>query len=124
MSGVDSATDFLVIFNIFIGGILLYYAIVGKGRLFEGEYPKEMMEAHVKLLRKFCWYVSIPFLVLSFLEYAEGFGSIWSTLCVVYGLSAVVIYIIIFQRRFGRYLRPQKNGSGETAISKKNKKDR
>lgn len=117
---VESATNFMVLFNIFVGGYLLYYAIQGKGRLYEGgEYPKEMMEEHVKLLRKFCWWVSIPLLVLSLLEYSQGFGSIWSTISVAYVLSAVVLYVIVFYRRFGKYLHPEKNNASRTPARKK-----
>lgn len=121
---VDSAMDFMVVFNIFVGAYLLYYAIVGKGRLYEGDYPKEMMEEHQKLLRKFCWLVGAPMLGLSVLEYMYGFGSIWSTISIVYVLGAVVIYFIIFTKKFRKYLYPEKtskgkNTSGKTAGKKK-----
>lgn len=121
MGGVDQAMDFMVIFNIFIGGYLLYYAILGKGKLYEGDYPAAMQEEHVKLLRKFCWFVGIPMLVLSILEYVYGFGSIWSTISVVYVLSAVVIYFIIFYHRFKQYLHPEKAKAQQKKVAKKKK---
>lgn len=119
---VDSAMNFMVIFNIFIGVFLLYYAITGKGKLYEGDYPKEMMEEHVKLLRKFCWLVGAPMLGLSILEYIYGFGSIWSTISFIYVMGGIVIYFIIFTKRFKKYLHPEKVGAKDQKMVKSAKK--
>lgn len=115
-SMVDSSMTFMVIFDIFIAVYLLYYAIKGEGKLYEtGDYPKEMREEHAKILRKFCWIVGIPMLVLSILEYIYSYNSIWGIILIAYVLTCVVVYFIIFQVRFRKYLRPEKN----TGVKKK-----
>lgn len=116
--------NFMVVFDIFIGGYLLYYAIMGRGKLYEGDYPKEMMEPHRKMLRKFCWIVGVPMLILSILEYTYGYQSIWATISIVYVLGAVVIYFIIFTMKFRKYLYPEKakaqgKGKGRKSAKKK-----
>lgn len=106
---VDSAMNFMVIFDLFIAVYLLYYAIKGTGKLYEGgEYPKAMREEHNKMLRKFCWIVSVPMLVMSVLEYMYSYTSIWGTLIIVYALVCVTVYVILFQVRFRKYLKPEK----------------
>lgn len=99
----------MVVFDVFIAVYLLYYAIKGSGKLYEGgDYPKEMREEHCRMLRKFCWIVSVPMLVLSVLEYIYSYMSIWGIILIVYVLVCLTVYFILFQKRFRKYLRPEK----------------
>lgn len=120
---IDSTMSFMVIFDVFIAVYLLYYAIRGEGKLYEGgEFPEAMREEHKKLLRKFCWIVSVPMLVLSVLEYIFSYTSIWATILIIYVLVCIVIYFIVFQKRFKKYLHPEKvkeKGAKGTAVKKK-----
>lgn len=122
-SVIDSTMNFMVIFDVFIAVYLLYYAIRGEGKLFEGgDFPEAMREEHTKLLRKFCWIVSVPMLVLSVLEYIYSYTSIWATILIIYVLVCIVVYFILFQTRFKKYLHPEKaNKSSKAAVSKKKK---
>ncbi len=97
--------DFMLMFNIFIAGYLLYYAIKGTGKVYENDYPPAMKEAHSKFMRKFCWIVGAGMLVFTILEFIQGFGSIWTTISIVYVLGGVVIYFIVFRVRFKQFLK-------------------
>ncbi len=112
MGGMDGAFNFMMLFDIFIAVYLLYYAIKGSGKAYENDFPAEMQEAHRKMLRLFCWIAGAPLLVLSILEYTSGQGitSIWSVISIVYILSCVVVYFVLFRVRFKEYLKnPRKN---------------
>lgn len=109
---MGDAFNFMMYFDIFIAGYLLYYAIKGSGKAYENDYPAEMQEEHRKMMRIFCWATGAPLLVLSILELTAGNGvtSIYSIISVVYILGCVVAYFIIFRVKFKHYLRnPRKN---------------
>ena len=109
---MDGAFNFMMLFDIFIAVYLLYYAINGSGKAYENDYPAEMQEEHCKMLRRFCWIAGVPLLVLSILEYtsSEGITSIWSIISIVYILTCVVVYFVMFRVKFKEYLRnPRKN---------------
>ncbi|MBD5560451.1 MAG: hypothetical protein HDQ87_08890 [Clostridia bacterium] len=110
-SVVDSSMNMMVIFDVFIAVYLLYYAIKGDGKLYENDFPKAMQEEHRSLLRKFCWITGVPMLVLSVLEYMYSYRSMWSYIVIGYGLTCVVVYVIVFRVRFGRYLKPEKSAA-------------
>lgn len=118
---MNEAMSFMGIFNVFIAVYLLYYGIKGTGKIYEGDYPKEMRESHNKMLRKFCLIVGIPMLGLSILEYMYGFQSIWGTLNICYVLGAVIVYLIIFYSRYRKYLQPNKAAVSTKKNSKKKK---
>ena len=105
---IESTMNFMIIFNIFIAVYLLYYAIKGSGKVYENDYPKEMKESHNKLLRKFCWITGVGLLIFSVLEYIYSFGSVWTIVSIVYILGAVVIYFVLFQVRYRKYLKDPK----------------
>ncbi len=100
--------DMMVIFNIFIAGYLLFYAFKGTGRIYENDYPEEIKESHKQFLRKFCFIVGGGLLLISVLEYTQSFGSVWTIVSMVFILSAVVIYLVVFQKRYRPYLKEQK----------------
>ncbi|MEG0257020.1 MAG: hypothetical protein RR632_01825, partial [Christensenella sp.] len=109
---MQGAFNFMILFDIFIAIYLLYYAIKGSGKAYENDYPEEMQAEHRKLLRLFCWITSVPLLVLSVLEYTspDKAMSVWSIISIVYILSCVVAYFIVFRVKFKTYLKdPRKN---------------
>ena len=104
--------DFMLYFNLFIAVYVLYYAIRGQGKIYENDYPKAIKEDHAKLLRKFCWIVGLGMLPLTILELvynANGQASIFSIINIGFVMAAIVIYLIIFRVRFGKYVYPKKN---------------
>lgn len=105
---MDSSMNFMMIFNIFIGIYLLYYAIKGTGKVYENDYPQEMKEEHSKILRKFCWVAGAGLLVLSILEYIFGMNSPWSIVSIVYVLGCIAGYFILFRVKFKDYLQKSK----------------
>lgn len=117
-SFVDSSMNMMMIFDVFIAVYLLYYAIRGEGRFYENDFPKAMQEDYHKLQRRFCWITGVPMLVLSVLEYMFSYRSVWSYVVIGYGLTCVIVYVIIFRVRFGKYLNPEK---GQTPAKSKRK---
>ncbi len=103
-----SSMNFMMLFNIFIAIYLLYYAIKGSGKAYENDYPKEMKESHAKMLRKFCWITGVGLLILSILEYQQGFNSVWSIISIVFVLSCVVIYVVLLRVRYKEYFSKSK----------------
>lgn len=95
--------------NQFMAGIMavaglmaLYYAITGKGKVYENDYPKAMKEGANKFMRNFLWIIGPVALVsggLELLGYAWGF---WIGFAL---LPAIVVYYILFRRKFKEYLK-------------------
>ncbi len=100
----SSSMNFMMIFNIFIAVYLLYYAFKGTGKVYENDYPKAMKESHAKLLRKFCWITGVGLLVLSILEYIQGFNSVWTIVSIVFVLACIVVYFVLFRVRYKEFL--------------------
>lgn len=85
-----------------VGVMCFFYAITGQGKVYQNNYPKEMKEEANKLLRKFFWITGPMALVSGVLEligYAWGF---YIGLAIV---PLIVVYVVIFRRRFGEYLK-------------------
>lgn len=104
--------DFILYFNLFIAVYVLYYAIRGEGKIYENDYPKAMKEDHAKFLRKFCWIIGLGMLPLTILELAfQGSAevSILSWINIGYVFACIVVYLILFRIRFGKYVYPKKN---------------
>lgn len=116
----SEAMGFMIIFNIFIGVYLLYYAIRGTGKLYENEYPEKMQAAHRSLLRKFCWITGAGMLVLSILEYMNQGVMVFAIVSIVFVLGCVVVYYVLFRTRFGEYIYTKK----ENKPAKKDKNDK
>jgi hypothetical protein len=84
------------------GGMAIFYAITGQGKVYENDYPKAMKEEANQYLRKFLWIIGPIALasgVLEFIGYDWGF---WIGFII---LPAIVVYYIIFRRRFKQYLK-------------------
>jgi di/tricarboxylate transporter len=98
---------------LFAAVYVLYYAIRGKGKIYENDYPKAIQEEHSKFLRKFCWVIGLGILPLTILEFIFEHSSFypfieWTNIGFV--MICVVVYLIIFRKRFGKYIYPQKPG--------------
>ncbi|NLT97931.1 MAG: hypothetical protein GXW96_07270 [Christensenellaceae bacterium] len=118
----SSLNGFMSLFMVFIGVMALYSAITGKGPVFNNDYPKAMKEDANKMLRKFCWYVGPVTLITGALDYfwprivgeevIESGGFILSQLpyiaSMVLVIPAVVIYVVLFRKRFKQYLKKKK----------------
>ena len=89
-------------FMIIIGVFIMYSAITGKGPAYKNDYPEAMQEAHTKMLRTFCWIVGPIVLATGILDYMGYTIVFWITTGVI--LAAVVVYIILFRRKFKEYL--------------------
>ena len=61
-------------------------------------------------------------LVLSVLEYINSYSSIWATILIVYVLACIVVYFILFQKKFRKYLHPEKANKGSKAVMSRKKK--
>lgn len=86
-----------------VGGVMcFYYAITGKGKVFENDYPKAMKEGANILLRKFFWIIGPIALVSGVLELI---GYAWGFYIGLVILPLIVVYYIIFRRRFREYLK-------------------
>lgn len=99
--------DFMLWFNIFIGVLLVYYAIKGSGKVYDNDYPEAMKEDAAILLRKFCWIAGVPMLVLSILELSmqgQSFTFVISMISIFYVLGCVTVYLVLFRKRFKQYL--------------------
>ncbi len=115
----SSLNSFMSLFMVFIGVLALYAAITGKGPVFNNEYPKSMKEDANKMLRKFCWYVGPVALITGALDYfwprivgeevVRNGGFILSQLpyllSMVLVIPAVVIYVVLFRKRFKQQLK-------------------
>jgi len=101
--------DFMVYFNILIAIYILYYAIRGKGRVYDVDYPEAAKKEYCGMMRKFCWIVGAFMLALSVIELlimnsvpAVIYLTIsWINIGAV--LTAVIIFVIVTKKKFGKY---------------------
>lgn len=90
-------------FTIVIGLIALYSAITGKGPAYKNDYPKAIQADANKLMRMFCWVIGPVVTVFGVLDYM---GYVWATwVNIGFTISAIVVYMIIFRKRFGKLLK-------------------
>jgi uncharacterized protein (DUF983 family) len=89
-------------FMVIIGVLALYSAFTGKGPAFNNDYPKAMKEDANKMLRKFCWIIGPIAVVTGVLDYIGYAWAYWVSLATI--LPAIIVYIIIFRKRFKNYL--------------------
>ena len=118
----NSVNSFMSLFMVFIGVMALYSAITGKGPIFNNDYPKAMKEDSNKMLRKFCWYIGPVALITGGLDYfwsrivgeevvnSGGFilAQLPYLLSMVLTIPAIVLYIVLFRKRFKQYLNKKK----------------
>ena len=101
--------DMMLYFNIFAAIIVLYYAIRGKGQIYDVDYPEEAKKEYCRMIRIFCWCIGIFLLVISIIElwlFNNGGAPIAMTLSwfdIIATLAAVVIFVIVTKRKFGKY---------------------
>ena len=99
----------MLYFNIFVAIILLFYAIRGKGQVYDVDYPEEPKKEYIRMTRIFLFAVGVFLLVLSFVElylFNNGYEAYAYTLSwfdIITALAAVVIYIIVVKKKFGKY---------------------
>ncbi len=99
----DSVNQMMSVFMILIGVLALYSAITGTGFAFKNDYPKSIKAEADKLMRVFCWVVGPPCIASGVLEYMGHQWAYWASLCII--MPAIVVYIVLFRRRFGKYLK-------------------
>lgn len=110
MGTTGNFNDIMLYFMLFAAVYVLYYAIRGEGKIYENDYPKAMQEDHKKFLRTFCWIIGIGILPLTILEFIFPSNAFISWANIGYVLACVVVYLILFRRKFGKYIYPQKPG--------------
>ena len=96
-------TGFFAFFEIIIGIFAMYSAITGKGPAFKNDYPNVMKEDANKLLRKFTWIFGPVLLATGILDYFGYTWAYYASMAII--LPAIVIYIVIFRRRFNKFLK-------------------
>jgi len=99
----DSMNNFMSIIMIVIGVFIIYSAITGKGPAYKNDYPEEIQEEHRKMLRIFCTIVGPVVLAGGILDYMKIPWGFWVSTGVI--VPGIIIYIIIFRRRFKKYLK-------------------
>lgn len=95
---------FMSIMMILIGVFALYSAFTGKGPAFKNDYPKAMKEDANEMLRKFCWLVGPVALVSGIFEYMYPDLQWINLVSMGIILPAIVVYVIMFRKRFKKYL--------------------
>lgn len=91
------------IFSIFIGAFALYSAITGKGPAYKNDYPKVMKAEAEKMLRIACWVAGPIMLVTGILDYMGYQWAFFISIGTI--LPGIVVYMIIFRRKFKQYLK-------------------
>lgn len=90
-------------FTIIIGLFALYSAITGKGPAYKNDYPKAIQAEANKLMRLFCWVLGPVITVFGVLDYM---GNVWASYVnIVFTIGAIVVYMIIFRKKFGKILK-------------------
>ncbi len=106
-TSVEGMNQFMAGFTILIGLFAIYSAITGKGPAFKNEYPKVMQADAQKMMRIFCAIIGPIVTVFGVLDYMQaqwGTGwAVWVSMGIV--LPAIVVYAIMFRRKFGKYLK-------------------
>ena len=101
--GFGDMNQFMSGFTVLIGLFALYSAITGKGPAYKNEYPKAMVADANKMMRIFCWIVSPVIIIFGVLDYL---GYSWAYIVnVSFTLPAIVIYFILFRRKFKQFLK-------------------
>jgi hypothetical protein len=98
-----SMNSFFGLFTIAIGIFALYSAFTGKGPAYNNDYPKAMKEDANKLLRLFMWIFGPVLTITGVLDYMGYSWAYFVSMAVV--LPGVVVYVVIFRRRFKKYLK-------------------
>ncbi len=100
---MEGMNQMMAAFMAIFGAFALYSAFTGKGPAFNNDYPKAMKEDANKMLRKFCWIFGPIALITGILDYLGHEWAYWVSLATV--LPGIVVYVILFRRRFKNYLK-------------------
>jgi len=100
---LESMNQMMAVFMIIVGALALYSAFTGKGPAFNNDYPKAMKEDANKMLRKFCWIIGPIAVATGVLDYLGYSWAYWVSLGTI--MPAIIVYLIIFRRRFKDYLK-------------------
>lgn len=99
---MQEMNQLMAIVMVIAGAMSFYYAFTGNGKVYENDYPKAMKEEANKFLRLFLWIVAPIALVSGVLELI---GYDWAYLIGMAILPMIVVYYIIFRRKFKEYLK-------------------
>ena len=91
------------IFSILIGAFALYSAITGKGPAFKSDYPKAMKAEADKMLRIACWVAGPIMLITGILDYMGHSWAFFISMGTI--LPGIVVYMILFRKKFKQYLK-------------------
>ncbi len=97
-TGLSSMNSFMAIMMIAIGVFALYSALTGKGPAFKNDYPASMQADAHKMLQKFLWIIGPVTLVTGVLDFLGYTWAYWASVAIV--IPAIIVYIIIFRKRF------------------------
>lgn len=100
--------NFFLLINIAIGIYATYAGIVGRGFAYKNDYPEEIKADANALLRKFLLVIGPVMLVGSAVDYFSLLGDAtfyFALSVIVIVLALVIVYIVIFRKRFGKYLK-------------------
>lgn len=98
----QNMNQFMAAIIVIAGLMSLYYAITGKGKVYENDYPKAMKEDANKMMRNFLWFIG-PFATIAGVLEMVGFE--WAFWLGFLMLPAIIVYFIIFRRRFKEHLK-------------------
>ena len=90
-------------FMVIIGVFALYSAVTGKGPAYKNDYPKAMQADAAKMLRQFLWIIGPIATVTGVLDYLGYTWAYWVSMATI--LPLVIVYVILFRKRFGQYLK-------------------
>ena len=104
--------DMMLYFNIFAAIVVLYYAIRGKGQIYDVDYPEEPKKEYCRMMRIFCWCIGVFLLVFSAVELylfntpdGAPIAMALSWFDIIATLAAIVVFVIITKKKFGKYQR-------------------
>jgi len=103
----QNMNQFMAGFSILIGLFTLYSAITGKGPAFKNDYPKAIKAEADRMMRIFCAIISPVILVFGVLDYMQDqWGTAWASwVNIAFVLPAIVVYTILFRRKFKNHLK-------------------
>jgi len=90
-------------FSVLIGLFALYSAITGKGPAYKNDYPKAMQADAAKMMRIFCAIIGPVVTTFGVLDYLGYKWAFIVNACIT--IPAIVVYAIIFRRKFKQYLK-------------------
>ena len=104
---LNSINQLTSIITIIAGVLAIWYAIFGKAPGFNMEYPKEMKADAEKMLRQFCWIIGPIAVITGVLDMFSGIEwAFWIGMGLI--IPAIVVYVILYRKRFKHYLKKMK----------------